>query len=203
MTPMRLDPIRVSSRLTRRTALGFSALAAVTVLNACASPNPILYTLATVPGAERRGTPKVIELRTIGLARYLERSQIVRSSEDFRLDVLSNEWWGEPLDTMLSRVLSQNLTQRLPGTTIFAENGAVTAIPDATLGINIQRMDQAKSGAVILIAQVSVKRVSSTARTITIQVTPAGPSTASLVAAMSEAVGQLADQIAGMLGGAA
>ena len=33
----------------------------------------------------------------IGLARYLERSQIVRSSENYRLDVMSNDWWGEPL----------------------------------------------------------------------------------------------------------
>lgn len=188
MRPMRLN-------LPRRSALILAAFAA-----ACSSPSPTLYTLATVQGAERRGAPKVIELRTIGLARYLERSQIVRSSEDFRLDILSNEWWGEPLDTMMSRVLSQNLTQRLPGTTIFAENGAVTAVPDAMLGINIQRLDLARSGNVILIAQVSVTRRDATARTITIQVTPAGAGTSALVAAMSEAVGQLADQAAGMLG---
>lgn len=184
--------------LSRRSAVSLS-LAAFAA--ACSSPNPLLYTLATTPGAERRGAPKVIELRTIGLARYLERSQIVRSSEDFRLDVLNNEWWGEPLDTMLSRVLSQNLTQRLPGTTIFAENGAVTAVPDAMLGINIQRLDQARTGNVMLIAQVSVTRRDTTARTITIQVTPSGTGTPSLVAAMSEAVGQLADQVAVMLGG--
>lgn len=167
---------------------------------ACTSPNPSLYTLATVPGTERRGAPKVIELRTIGLARYLERSQIVRSSEDFRLDILNNEWWGEPLDTMLSRVLTQNLTQRLPGTTIFAESGAVTAVPDAMVGMNIQRLDQGRAGTVVLIAQISVTRRAATARTITIDVTPSGVGTSALVAAMSEAVGQLADQVAGMLG---
>lgn len=184
--------------LSRRSSLALSltALAA-----ACASPNPVLYTLATTPGAERRGAPKVIELRTIGLARYLERSQIVRSSEDFRLEVLGNEWWGEPLDAMLSRVLSQNLTQRLPGTTIFAESGAVSAVPDAMLGVNIQRLDLARNGNVTLIAQVSVTRRETTARTITIQVTPNGTGTSSLVAAMSEAVGQLADQVAVMVGG--
>ena len=41
-------------------------------------------------------------LRQIGLARYLERSQIVRSSENYRLDVMANDWWGEPLGAMLS-----------------------------------------------------------------------------------------------------
>ncbi len=168
---------------------------------ACAtSPQPVMYTLAPTQGAERRGAPKVVELRAIGLARYLERSQIVRSSEDFRLDILGNEWWGEPLDTMLSRVMTQNLTQRLPGTTIFPENGAVTGMPDATLGINIQRMDQARTGEVILIAQVSVSRREVTARTITLRIAPAGSGTPAMVAAMSEATGQLADQITSLLG---
>ena len=74
---------------------------------ACASPNPSLYTLSVIPGAPQAGAPKTIELRSIALARYLERSQIVLSSEDFRLDVLNNEWWGEPLDAMLGRVLVQ------------------------------------------------------------------------------------------------
>jgi uncharacterized lipoprotein YmbA len=191
------SPIPLARLLSRRSALGLVLMGA-----ACASPNPNLYTLATIPGTERRGAPAVIELRAIALARYLERSQIVRSSEDFRLDILNNEWWGEPLDTMLSRVLTQNLTQRLPNTTIFAESGAVTATPDAMMGINIQRMDQARNGNVMLIAQISVTRRQTTARTITIQVTPASTGTAALVAAMSEAVGQLADQAAGMLGAA-
>jgi uncharacterized lipoprotein YmbA len=43
----------------------------------------------------------------------------VRSSEDFRLDVSGNDWWGEPLDAMMGRVLTQELTQRLPGSTVF------------------------------------------------------------------------------------
>lgn len=164
------------------------------------SPSPTLYTLAATTGAERTGAPRTVELRTIGLARYLERSQIVRSSEDFRLDLLPNDWWGEPLDTMLSRVLTQNLTQRLPGTTIFAENGAVTALPDAMLGINIQRLDQARSGNIVLTAQVSVARRDTAARTITIEVPPNGPGTGALVGAMSAAVGQLADRITTILG---
>ncbi len=100
---------------------------------ACASPNPSLYTLAVVPGATHPVAPPHIELREIALAHYLERSQIVRSSEDYRLDVLGNDWWGEPLDAMLSRVLVQELSQRLPSSTVFAENGAITATPDASV----------------------------------------------------------------------
>lgn len=181
--------------LGRRRALLLLAAAPV----ACTSPNPNLYTLEAVPGQSRPGAPRTIELRAIALARYLERSQIVRSSEDFRLDVLGNDWWGEPLDAMLARVTIQNLTQRLDGSTVFSENGAISGIPDATLGINIQRMDQNRSGSVVLIAQVSVTRRTSVARTITITVLPPAAGTPGLVAAMSQAVGQLADQTAGML----
>lgn len=189
------DTTMIHCILGRRRAL----LLMAAVPASCASPNPNLYTLEAVPGQSRRGAPRTIELRAIALARYLERSQIVRSSEDFRLDVLGNDWWGEPLDAMLARVTIQNLTQRLDGSTVFSENGAISGIPDATLGINIQRLDQNRSGAVVLIAQVSVTKRASIARTITINVSPAGAGTPGLVAAMSQAMGQLADQTAGML----
>ena len=66
MTPAR--PV-----LTRRGA----GLAMVLTLASCASPNPALYILEASPGPTRRGGPKVIEVRNVGLARYLERSQIV------------------------------------------------------------------------------------------------------------------------------
>jgi uncharacterized lipoprotein YmbA len=169
------------------------------LLASCASSNPTLYTLEVPPGPVRRGGPKVIELRGIGLARYLERSQIVRSSENFRLEVIPNDWWGEPLDTMIGRVLVRALTQRLPGSTIYSENGAISTEPGATLQVNLQRMDQDASGAVRLIAQFAVVRRTSDTRGVTLQVPAHGATTPDLVAAMSEAVGQLADRIAAAL----
>ncbi len=90
------------------------SLAPAALLSACASPNPVLYTLAPIPGIPQPGGPKVIVLREIGLARYLERSQIVRSSENYRLDVSSNDWWGESLAAMIGRILQEELSQRLP-----------------------------------------------------------------------------------------
>jgi len=168
---------------------------------ACASPSPNLYTLSMLPGREYRGVPKLIELRTIGLARYLERSQIVRSTEPYRLDILPNDWWGEPLDTMLGRVLVQSLSQRLVGGTVFPENGAISGTADATIGVNVQRLDQAMNGSVMLVAQVSVTRRGMVAKTFTIAVEPRSVGVAGLVAAMNEAVGRLADDIAVMVVG--
>ena len=169
------------------------------LLTSCASPSPKLYTLEVPPGAVRRSGPRVIELRSIGLARYLERSQIVRSAENFRLDVLPNEWWGEPLDAMIGRTLARALTQRLPGSTVYPENGAISADPNATVQVNVQRLDQDTSGAVRLIAQFAVVRHISDTHGVTLEVPAHGSTTPDLVAAMSEALGQLADRIAAAL----
>ena len=93
---------------------------------ACASRDPALYTLVALPGTTRAGAPRVIELRKIALADYLSRSQIVRSSGDVRLDVVDDASWGERFDPMVTRILVQELTERLPGTTVLARNGAIS-----------------------------------------------------------------------------
>ena len=170
------------------------------LLASCSSPNPSLYTLEAPPGPTRRGAPRAIEIRNIGLARYLERSQIVRSSEDFRVDVLPNDWWGEPLDAMIGRVLARALTQRLPGSSVYVESGAISTVADATVQVNVQRMDLDRTGSVLLIAQFAVVRTGGETRSVMLPVPPRGAGVPALVAAMSEAVGQLADQIAAVLG---
>jgi uncharacterized protein len=174
-------------------------------LASCASPNPVLYTLAPVPGTPQPGGPKVVALREIGLARYLERSQIVRSSEGYQLAVEANDWWGEPLGSMIGRVLAEELAQRLPGTSVFGESGAIGGEADATIEVNIQRMDADRAGTVILAAQVAVtfskaRRTPST-RSVRFTAQAPSPDVRGEVAAMSTALGQLADTIAGMLRG--
>lgn len=179
----------------------FALLALAVLPAACSSPNPVLYVLAPVPGHTHTGAPRVIALRSIAVAHYLERSQIVRSSEDYRMDVLSNDWWGEPLGSMLSRILVQELNQRLPGSTVYGDSGAISTAADATVEINLQRLDLDHDGAVLLVAQTAVDGKRTAARGVSIQVRPADGSTQALVAAMSSATAQLADAIAAMLAG--
>jgi uncharacterized lipoprotein YmbA len=176
--------------------LGLAALPA-----ACASPNPTLYVLGAIPGATHGGAPRVIQLRAVAVAHYLERSQIVRSSEGYRMDVLSNEWWGEPLDTMIARVLVEELNQRLPGSTVYGESGAISTPADATVEVNLQRFDLDRDGSVLLSAQVAADGRKLVSRAARFSVHPADGTTAAMVAAMSSAVAQLADLIAGMLSG--
>jgi uncharacterized lipoprotein YmbA len=179
-----------------------AALAVAAALAACSSPSPVLYTIAPVQGRALSGASKVVALQQISIARYLERSQIVASSENYRLDVRENDWWGEPLAAMLSRVLVEELGQRLPQSTVIGESGALTASPDATVELNIQRLDEDASGNLLLQAQASVAfrgRGAPVLRSFRFTVPPPAPGIPGEVTAISTAVGQLADGLASML----
>ncbi len=185
-------------------AARLAALVLAAVLAACSSPSPVLYTIAPVQGPVQPGGPKVIVLQQIATAHYLERSQIVRSSENYRLDVMSNDWWGEPLSAMLSRVLTEELGQRLPQSTVIGETGAVSASPDATIELNVQRLDEDAAGNVVLQAQASVSfkgRPGPVLRSFRFVVTPPAAGIQGEVTAISTALGQLADGVASMLVG--
>ena len=124
---------------------------------ACSSPEPVLYTIAVRPGPTFPAGPKIVLLREIGLASYLDRKEVVRSSEDYKLGVMANNWWGESLGSLLGRVLVVELSQRLPNSRIYSESGAINADPNAVLGINIQRLDTDNAGMLILLAQAAVE----------------------------------------------
>jgi len=85
------------------------------------SPDPLLYTIAPVSGPEHSGAPNIVLLQQIGLERYLDRLQIVHSSENYRLEVMANDQWGEPLGAMLGRILTTELGQRLPRSAVIKE----------------------------------------------------------------------------------
>lgn len=165
----------------------------------------MLYTIAPIQGAVLTGTPRVIVLQEIGTARYLERSEIVRSSENYRLDVMSNDWWGEPLSAMLSRVLIEELGQRLPRSTVISETGAISTSPDATIQLNIQRLDEDASGNLVLQAQAGIsfkaRRSAPLLRNFRFVVRPPEAGIPGEVNAISTAVGQLADGLAAVLVG--
>jgi uncharacterized lipoprotein YmbA len=181
--------------LTRRSAL--LALAALPA--ACSSPDPALYALAAEPGPTRSVAAKIVRLRLPSIPHYLERSQIVRSSEGYRMDVLPNDWWGEPLDAMLGRILVENLNQRLPGSIVYGDTGAISATPDATVEVNLQRFDLGRDGAAVLAAQIAIDGPRHARRGVRIAAAPGDASAKALVAALSHATAELADAIAGML----
>jgi uncharacterized lipoprotein YmbA len=166
------------------------------------SPDPVLYTLQMKPGPVLPAGPRIVQLRDIGLASYLDRREIVRSSADYRLGVMSNDWWGEPMGAMLSRVIVLGLSQRLPNSSVYSEGGAISADPNAVVAVNIQRLDLDASGTLELIAQAAVefnRPKRSAARSFRILKSPPTPNVAGQVAATSDAVAELTDGLASLL----
>jgi uncharacterized lipoprotein YmbA len=176
------------------------------LLAACSSPNPELYTLAALPGTPAHIAAHAIELRRIGLAGYLDRPEIVRSSAAFRLRLAPNERWGEPLGGMLDRVIAEDLVERLPDTAVFAESGAISTAPDLVLEVEVERFDAEPDGTLVLLAQVALRRGdvgrAAEARTLRLTAAPASATIRDHVAAMSRALAELADAVVTMLAAA-
>jgi len=165
----------------------------------CASPNPDLFTLAAVPGAAQPLRARTVELRRVGLAAYLDRPEIVRSDAQYRLQVSSTDRWGEPMGSMLERVFTEDLVQRLPNSSVFSESGAISTRPDLVLEVDVQRLDANASGDIVLLAQVAIQHQdserSAAATQVRLTVHSASIKTTDLVAAMSAGLGQLADEV--------
>jgi uncharacterized lipoprotein YmbA len=186
----------------RMVSLAVPALAMPLLTTACASPEPVLYTIPVKPGPVLTGGPKIVQLRDIGLASYLDRREIVRSSEGYKLGLASNQWWGESLGTMLSRVIVVGLSERLPACTVYGEGGAISADPNAVAAVNVQRLDVDQNGTLQLLAQAAVefnRPKRSAARTFRIVKPVATTDAAGQVAAIADAVAELTDGLAALL----
>lgn len=179
---------------------GQAALVAIIGLSACASPEPAYYTLAPVPGPATPGGPSTVEVRRPGLAAYLDRTDIVRRGDNYRLNITSGEQWGEPLDNLIGRILAEDLTDRLPGSTVFSDDAISTH--EALVNLDVQRFEEDAHGTVTLLAQVAVQRGPNqppATRSLHLTMPARSSSTSDMVAAMSQLLGQLADTIAAML----
>ena len=187
----------------RRLALLALPSLALPLVAACStSPEPVLYTIPVRPGPILSRGPRVVRLRDIGLASYLDRREIVRSAEGYKLGLARNDWWGETLSSMLSRVIVVGLSQRLPSSSVYAEAGAISADPDAVLSINIQRLDLDQTGTLHLLAQAAVefnRPKRSAARTFAISKAAPSADAAGQVAAIADAVAELTDGLATLL----
>jgi uncharacterized protein len=197
----------------RRHILG--ALLLLPALARCSTTPPSrLYTLAPRPGTPIARTAETVMLkrvavpidRTTGtvmlkrveIAKYLDRPQIVRYSGPYELTTSEFDRWAESLSDMATRVMVANLSQRLPGSQVFAATGPLSMnSSNTTIELNIDRFDVDPGGSVILLAQWVIHHVKTEEfRSQEIHVATASSTISDQVAAMSDALGQLANQIA-------
>ncbi|WP_336761351.1 PqiC family protein [Asaia sp. VD9] len=149
-------PRQGSKIRSRRPAalLGLSLLMA-TGLTACGS-DPDLYSIAPVSGMAQPGGPVTVEIRTPVVTASLDRDEIVRQDKDYKLNMAKGNAWSEPIGDMIGRVLTRDLAQRLPGSTVFAQNDAVSTKPQAFVEVTITAFNADQQGNASLIGSLSV-----------------------------------------------
>jgi uncharacterized protein len=163
------------------------------------SPPSTFYALSPESGAATAAQPRTLKLRRPGLAGYLDRPEIIRRIVDHRVGVVDTDRWAAPLDEMLGRVLAQDVEQRLPGSVVFTEDGAITADADLTVEVDVRRFDSDADGEVNLVAEVAVEKADNHeplgTRAVRLRETPSNATTAGLLSALSHLLGRLADEI--------
>jgi uncharacterized lipoprotein YmbA len=173
------------------------------LLAGCTSPNPNYYQLGATSGRTLSGGPPTVEVRTISIPGYLDRQGIVKSAGDFKLNIHTNDIWAEPLADMLQATLVQDLTQRMPGTTVIESGGSIGANANLIVETNVLRFDPNPDGTLTLQAQVAIRNGDSLQIMVTRTIQESGPAhepvVANIVASMSTLWGTAADDIAALL----
>jgi uncharacterized lipoprotein YmbA len=180
----------------RRFAAGFGLL---TLLDGCGtSPAPRLFTIAVRPASSSSQASLKVVVKAVEVGKYLDRPQIVRYSDAYELQAPELERWGENMRDMTTRVLIEDLSSRLPESQIVAQTSPVSLTADVTVEVDISRFDADQTGKIALDVRWAVQRgvQRATVRQERIRIQPASASVTDIVAAMSDALGQLSDHIA-------
>lgn len=192
---------RTSSGVNRRWrfARGVLALAPVLLFLGCGSVQPKYYTLTPWPGTPQGGGPLTVKVQAPTVADYLKRDYIVLNNSGYQLHLAKNAAWAEPISDAVGRNLALDLSQRLPGSNVFAANSGLASAAGAVVEVSVSDFAEDNSGRAQITAMVSVHRpnVSVAAiRPLHVTMPLTDRSTAALVATLSQLLGQVADEVA-------
>ncbi|WP_428483185.1 PqiC family protein [Rhodopila sp.] len=176
----------------------------ILLVSGCGGPPTRFYTLAPVAPAATAGVPLAscptgpVAVNHVLLPETLDRQSVVRADGTERLDISNQDRWAAPLDGMIQHVLAEDLRNRLPADRVLMPGDAPPPGGSAGIDINIQRFVGDAAGHVALRVDWTLlnrhKTVVAT-QSEAINADAASAGTDSLVAAMSRAVGDLADRI--------
>ncbi len=171
------------------------------LLSACASsPEPRRYALTPGAGVRLNGAPLKVEVRRVSLPRYLDRQALVRRIGSAQLELYHQDLWGAPLDEMVSETLAENLALRLPGSSVFTDEGAIHSKPDVHVEAELQRFELTEEGVVRLDAEVAVQfedpRRDDLLDRYGLSLRSSGDAPADVVREMSSLLARLSDAIA-------
>ena len=177
-------------------------VAAVLALAGCGSPPARFYRLTTatpqVPARQIGGPP--IEVQSVGLPPMLDRQALVSGTGGTSVDVSGRDRWAAPLDGMIQRVLAADLQALLPGEVRWPGDLTPTHAT-RSLRVNIAHFMPDAAGEVRLVADWALfdHGTNVAGGHEAIRVAAREPQPAAETAAMSRALGVLAERIAGQV----
>jgi uncharacterized protein len=178
-------------------------------LTACASSPPTRFfaldPVSSSASQSGQSTAKPVKIDAVHIPPALDRESMVRGESGNQLQISSQDRWAGDLGEMIRRVLTQDLSSRLPSGTVIAPESPA---PPAARGlvVDILTFQPQGSGEVALDADWTLLEGTQSNPVLRRSVHLTAPAAASAqdeAAAMSTLLGQLADHIAAEIGGAA
>jgi uncharacterized protein len=184
----------------RHTAL----LLGLLLVSCGSSPKTHFYTLDAVPPGQATARPahisQPIQVGHVDLPGTLDRLPVVTRASGDRLNVSDQDRWAAPLDELIRRALTQDLRKRLSPGDVLAPGDP--SPPNArTLTLNVQQFMVNESGQVEFDVDWALQQNGKpgTTRHEMIQTDAGSQNGEAVAAAMSRAVGELADRISAAL----
>lgn len=183
--------------------------AALGAVGGCSSVENHYYSLAPLPGTivdqssiRPLGSVKVY---IASIPSRLDRDTIVEGDRNYRLKLVDASSWSEPLGEMISQTLVSDLSQRLPGRVIIAQNQSVALEPSVFVDLAIQNFERNADNHVVIKGVISIKEKGSGQNPqdksfseifnwVSPQAVP--ENTEAFVASLSQGVSAIADHVA-------
>lgn len=171
------------------------------LLPGCASNAVSSWQINATTGPVLGGTGARLGVRTIGVPGALSQPGVPSPGAANAANTFPNDLWAAPLASMLQTSMVENLAQRLPKDTVLADGGAIGAMPDQYVEIQILNFSPDATGLITLKTQLAIRPVGNLDWTMSNFNTSAmgGQTAASITACMSQLWGQVANQLATML----
>jgi uncharacterized lipoprotein YmbA len=185
------------------------ALMAFLILNGCGGSRPAkFYILNSVnaPGGEgKQAAPSAVPAVTVGVGPveipdYVDRPSIVTRTSQNGLEVAQFDRWGGGLKLDVERVLVENLSALLPADQVAVVSWKRGVALQHRVAVDVTRFDATPGDSVWLKAQWAIfgqdGKTVAVAREANIREPVGGRDYATVVAAMSRALGKLSQEMA-------
>ncbi|NSL53525.1 PqiC family protein [Uliginosibacterium aquaticum] len=177
------------------------------LLAACSAspPQPLQLYQLSPQGAVQAGAslPVAVGLGPMKWPDYLTRRGLITRLDDNRLEVADSERWAEPLEAAFERVLRDNLVRRSSPSRLLAWPWSLTEAPAIQVPLEVLQFDASAQGEVVLRVRWRIvsreKQALAAERSSEYRVKVAGRGATASVAAHSEALARLSEDIAGAL----